>query len=166
MSRSIRTIKVNTSPAYDVHIGSGLLRVCGEYLREIMPLCRMVILSDSTVAPLYLDTVANSLQRAGFAVSSYVFPAGEAHKNFDTLSDILEFLAEERMTRTDCIVALGGGVTGDMAGFAAGWQRYGDRAQALRLGVACGSATACCEGLADSEGVEQMLAKMPEMIEV
>ena len=53
-----------------------------------------------------------------------------------------------------------------VAGFAAGWQRYGDRAQALRLGVACGSATACSEGLADSEGVEQMLAKMPAMKEV
>ena len=53
-----------------------------------------------------------------------------------------------------------------VAGFAAGWQRYGDVAQALRLGVACGSATACCEGLADSEGVEAMLAKMPAMREV
>lgn len=53
-----------------------------------------------------------------------------------------------------------------VAGFAAGWQRYGDMAQALRMGVACGSATACSEGLADSEGVEIMLAKMPEMIEV
>ena len=53
-----------------------------------------------------------------------------------------------------------------VAGFAAGWQRYGDMAQALRLGVACGSATACSEGLADSESVETMLAKMPEMIEV
>ena len=53
-----------------------------------------------------------------------------------------------------------------VAGFAAGWQRHGDMAQALRLGVACGSATACCEGLADSEGVEAMLAKMPAMIEV
>ena len=53
-----------------------------------------------------------------------------------------------------------------VAGFAAGWQRYGDMAQALRLGIACGSATACCEGLADSEGVEQMLAKMPAMKEV
>ena len=127
MSCSIRTIKVNTSPAYEVHIGSGLLRTCGEHLRKIMPLCRMAILSDSTVAPLYLDTVADSLQRAGFAVSSYVFPAGEAHKNFDTLSDILEFLAGEHMTRTDCIVALGGGVTGDMAGFAAGCYLRGIR---------------------------------------
>lgn len=53
-----------------------------------------------------------------------------------------------------------------VAGFAAGWQRYGDRAQALRLGVACGSATAYCEGLADSAGVEAMLAAMPEMREV
>lgn len=53
-----------------------------------------------------------------------------------------------------------------VAGFAAGWQRYGNMAQALRLGVACGSATACSEGLADSEGVEQMLAKMPAMKEV
>lgn len=53
-----------------------------------------------------------------------------------------------------------------VAGFAAGWQRYGDVAQALRLGIACGSATACCEGLADSEGVEAMLATMPEMKEV
>ena len=53
-----------------------------------------------------------------------------------------------------------------VAGFAAGWQRAGDMAQALRLGVACGSATACSEGLADSEGVEAMLAKMPEMTEV
>ena len=53
-----------------------------------------------------------------------------------------------------------------VAGFAAGWQRYGDMAQALRLGIACGSATACCEGLADSDGVEAMLAKMPAMKEV
>lgn len=53
-----------------------------------------------------------------------------------------------------------------VAGFAAGWQRYGDRTQALRLGVACGSATACCEGLADSDSVEAMLAKMPPMKEV
>lgn len=53
-----------------------------------------------------------------------------------------------------------------VAGFAAGWQRYGDGAQALRLGVACGSATACAEGLADAAGIEAMLAKMPVMIEV
>lgn len=127
MQNSIRTIPVNTSPAYAVHIGSGLLRTCGAQLRELMPLCHMAVLTDSTVAPLYLDTVCASLRDAGFQVSSYVFPAGEAHKNFETLSNILEFMAQQRLTRTDCVVALGGGVTGDMAGFAAGCYLRGIR---------------------------------------
>ena len=116
---SIRTIQVYTSPAYQVTIGPGLLSTCGDALRELMSPCRMAIITDSTVAPLYLDAAADSLRRAGFSVCAYVFPAGESHKNLSTLSDILEFLAEHHMTRTDCVAALGGGVTGDMAGFAA-----------------------------------------------
>lgn len=119
MSNSIQTIPVHTAPAYEVAIGGGLLPACGQRLREILGTCHAAVITDSTVAPLYLAPVTQSLRLAGFAVSSYVFPAGEAHKNFDTLSSILEFLAEERLTRTDCVVALGGGVTGDMAGFAA-----------------------------------------------
>ncbi|MDO4315196.1 MAG: 3-dehydroquinate synthase [Oscillospiraceae bacterium] len=119
MSDSIQTIPVNTFPPYAVSIGPGLLSACGPQLREIVGPCHMAVVTDSTVAPLYLDTVARSLRDAGFAVSSYVFPAGEGSKNFETLSAILEFLAEERLTRTDCVAALGGGVTGDMAGFAA-----------------------------------------------
>lgn len=115
----IRTIQVNTTPAYTVSIGSGLLQKSGTLLQDILGLCHVAVITDSTVAPLYLDTVAGSLREAGFPVSTYVFPAGEAHKNMATLSDILEFLARERLTRTDCIVALGGGVCGDMAGFAA-----------------------------------------------
>ena len=119
MPNSIQTIEVHTSPAYTVSIGSGLLRTCGAQLRQLMAPCHIAVITDSTVAPLYLGAVSSSLQNAGFAVSSYVFPAGEFHKNFDTLASILEFLAEERLTRTDCLVALGGGVTGDMAGLAA-----------------------------------------------
>ena len=119
MSDSIRTIQVHTVPAYMVSIGSGLLQQCGTLLRDTLGLCRIAVITDSTVAPLYLATVTDSLASAGFAVSSFVFPAGEANKNFETLSSILEFLAEERMTRTDAIAALGGGVCGDMAGFAA-----------------------------------------------
>ena len=119
MPNSIQTIPVHTVPAYEVAIGGGLLPACGQRLRELLGSCHAAVITDSTVAPLYLDTVARSMQAAGFAVSSYVFPAGEAHKNLETLSGILEFLAEERLTRTDCVVALGGGVTGDMAGFAA-----------------------------------------------
>ena len=120
MPNSIQTIHVNTVPTYDVQIGSGLLSTCGSYLKQLMGVCHVAVITDSTVAPLYLDTVTASLADAGFTVSSYTFTAGEAHKNFETLSSILEFLAEQRLTRTDCIAALGGGVTGDMAGFAAG----------------------------------------------
>ena len=114
-----QTIQVYTSPAYEVTIGPGLLSNSGARLREIMSPCRMAVIADSTVAPLYLDIVVNSLAAAGFDVCSHVFPAGEANKNLTTLSQLLEFLAESHLTRTDCVVALGGGVTGDMAGFAA-----------------------------------------------
>ena len=120
MPNVIQTIPVRTAPAYDVRIGGGLLRDCGTYLRTLLGLCRVAVITDSTVAPLYLETVSTSLREAGFAVSSFVFPAGEAQKNFHTLSDILEFLAEERLNRGDCVIALGGGVVGDMSGFAAG----------------------------------------------
>ena len=119
MSDSIRTIQVHTTPAYDVAIGGGLLHTCGQSLRKVLAPCHVAVITDSTVASLYLDAVYTSLREAGFTVSSYVFPAGEANKTMNTLAEILEFLAERRLTRTDCIVALGGGVTGDMAGFAA-----------------------------------------------
>ena len=116
---SVQTIEVHTAPAYEVTIGAGLLRECGARLKTVLGGCRIAVAADSNVAPLYLETVCASLRDAGFAVCSYVFPVGEAHKNFTTLSAILEFLAESQLTRTDCVAALGGGVTGDMAGFAA-----------------------------------------------
>ena len=116
---SVQAIQVRTAPAYAVTIGPGLLKECGPRLREAVPPCRVAVVTDSTVGPLYLETVKTSLREAGYPVSAYVFPAGEANKNFDTLSGILEFLAGERLTRTDCVAALGGGVTGDMAGLAA-----------------------------------------------
>ena len=119
MPNAIRTIQVHTAPAYEVSIGGGLLHTCGQHLQEVLAPCHVAVITDSTVAPFYLEIVSASLRTAGFTVSSYVFPAGEANKNLSTFSDILEFLAENRLTRTDCIVALGGGVTGDMAGFAA-----------------------------------------------
>ena len=119
MSDSIQTIPVRTSPAYTVQIAPGLLGRCGSLLGEVLPPCRVAVVTDSAVAPLYLERVTASLTSAGFAVVSYVFPAGESHKNMATLSGILEFLAREHLTRTDCVAALGGGVVGDLAGFAA-----------------------------------------------
>ena len=120
MSDPIRRIPVSTSPPYTVSIGGGLLGRCGSLLAEAVPApCRVAVITDSAVGPLYLETVQESLKGAGYDTIPYVFPAGEGSKNIETLSGILEFLAEERLTRTDCVAALGGGVTGDMAGFAA-----------------------------------------------
>lgn len=92
MPDAIETIEVHTAPAYEVAIGPGLLAQCGQYLRSMIEPLHMAVVTDSIVAPLYLDAVAASLQSAGFSVSTHVFAAGEPHKNFETLSEILEFL--------------------------------------------------------------------------
>ena len=116
----MRTLEVNTSRPYEIKIASGLLPRAGQLCRQALPRAKkLVVVTDSNVAPLYLETVKSSLLEAGFKVSAYIFPAGEESKNVSTLSDILEFLAKERLTRSDCLIALGGGVAGDMAGFAA-----------------------------------------------
>ena len=127
MSDSVQIIHVNTDPAYDVTVGSGLLCRCGEHLAGVLGQCHTAVIADSTVAPLYLDTVTESLRSAGFTVSTCIYPAGEEHKNLVTLSEILETLAEQQLTRSDCVVALGGGVCGDMSGFAAGCYLRGIR---------------------------------------
>lgn len=127
MPNLIKTIDIRVNPAYTVSIGSGLLSGCGSRIKDAVGICHAAVITDSTVAPLYLDSVTGSLDAAGFSVSSFVFPAGEGSKNLATLSDILEFLAQEHLTRTDCVIALGGGVTGDMAGFAAGCYLRGIR---------------------------------------
>ena len=115
----MKRIQVNTKPSYEALIGPGVLSESGAYLKGLFPDSRLAVITDSTVAPLYLETARESLTAAGYTVSTHVFPAGEASKNFVTLSGILEFLASVPLTRTDCLIALGGGVAGDMAGFAA-----------------------------------------------
>lgn len=115
----MRSVTVKTSATYEVLIGSGLLQKAGEAVKKVISPCKAAIVTDSTVVHLYEETVRKSLTEAGFSVCTFVFPAGEASKNIHTLSHFLEFLAKEEMTRTDLIVALGGGVTGDLAGFGA-----------------------------------------------
>ena len=115
----MRSVTVKTSETYEVLIGSGLLQKAGEEVKKVISPCKAAIVTDSTVVHLYEETVRKSLTEAGFSVCTFVFPAGEASKNIHTLSHLLEFLAKEEMTRTDMIVALGGGVTGDLAGFGA-----------------------------------------------
>lgn len=116
----MRTVHVDVEKAYDVHIGSGLLSRCGAMLADLLVTRRVAVVTDSNVQPLYLDRVAQALTSCGFSVSCFVFPAGEQSKNIGTLSDILEFFARSCLTRTDCAIALGGGVVGDITGFAAG----------------------------------------------
>lgn len=105
---------------YDVTVERGSLDRCGEILAPLFGGSKVAVITDTNVERLYLERTKTSLEHAGFEVYSYAFPAGEESKNLATLSDILEFLAESRLTRSDAIVALGGGVTGDTAGFAAG----------------------------------------------
>ena len=112
-------VTVNASTAYDIVIGAGLLDSCGELCASVIKPCRVCIVSDDTVASLYLERAERSLKQAGYEVVSFVFPHGEQSKNIRTISDILEFAAENRLTRTDAFVALGGGVVGDACGFAA-----------------------------------------------
>ena len=112
-------VTVNASRQYDILIGSGLLASVGEKATALGKACKVCIVSDDHVFPVYGDIVRASLEKAGFAVSTYVFPAGEESKNGENYLTLVNTLAENQLTRSDLIVALGGGVVGDLAGFAA-----------------------------------------------
>ncbi len=112
-------VTVHTSRPYDVSIGQGLLSKLGEAVASQMTGRTLVVVSDTNVAPLYLDSVTKTLEQGGFAVHSFVFPAGEASKNGETYLSLLETLASHQLTRSDALLALGGGVVGDLTGFAA-----------------------------------------------
>ena len=116
----MKTITVNASKKYDIKIGSGLLASIGEEVRGISSAQNIAVVTDSNVAPLYLDAAIVRLRNSGFSrVCSFVIPAGEESKNGQTYLTLLNFLAENKLTRSDLIVALGGGVVGDLTGFAA-----------------------------------------------
>ena len=118
-------VHVAAARDYDVHIGIGLLDTCGEQMAAVTEARRCALITDSTVGPLYAGRVEESLRSAGFSLCAYQFPAGEGNKTIATYAAILEFLAEQRLTRSDVVIALGGGVTGDMAGFAAATYQRG-----------------------------------------
>lgn len=112
-------IEVNASKSYRVEIGCGLLPSLGEKVAALGKIKKVCIVSESNVWPLYGAAADASLHAAGLETCHFVFPAGEASKNGAIFLELLNFLAENRLTRTDCIAALGGGVVGDLAGFAA-----------------------------------------------
>ncbi len=111
---------VHTAKPYEILLERGLLSRAGEECAKLFaPGARVMIISDSNVYPLFGEKVAASLREAGFRVFSCTFPAGEQSKQLSTVEGFYRALAENHFTRSDFVVALGGGVTGDMAGFAA-----------------------------------------------
>ena len=115
----MNTVTVNASRTYDILIGSRLLSRLGAETAKLGNVKSVCIVSDTNVWPLYGKIAKDSLEDSGFSVTSFVFPAGEASKNSSTYLNLLNFLAQSKLTRSDLIVALGGGVVGDLAGFAA-----------------------------------------------
>lgn len=115
----MKTISVSASRQYDILLGRGLLQKTGELVRSVTQAQTVLIVSDDSVWPLYGKTVQDSLTAAGLHAVSFVFAHGEQSKSAATYLALLDSLCKHRLTRKDAIVALGGGVVGDLAGFAA-----------------------------------------------
>ena len=112
-------IHINVSKQYDVVIGRGLINDVEPLIRPICDSNRIAIITDDIVNDLYGDSVFQELVDKKYDVCKFVFPNGEKSKNINTLSDILEYLAKNEFKRNDTIIALGGGVVGDIAGLSA-----------------------------------------------
>jgi len=112
-------ITVKATNTYEVIIDKDLLASTGNLTANIINPGKAAVISDSNVFPLYGNQIVSSLQTAGFDVCNFIFTAGEQSKTGETYLQILNFLADNRITRTDVIIALGGGVVGDISGFAA-----------------------------------------------
>lgn len=102
-----------------IFIGNGVLDNVGTSLRSLSRGTRAALISDSNVAPLYADRICEMLRNSGFCPDVFTIPAGEASKTLQTVSDIYAFLAKHGFTRSDPLIALGGGVIGDITGFTA-----------------------------------------------
>lgn len=110
---------VSTNKSCEIFIGKDLIKNAGAYVSACLPPCHLYVITDSTVNSIYSQVVMTSLMEHGYRVSKVVFPSGEHSKNLNTYSNILEAMADEGINRSDGIVALGGGVVSDMAGFVA-----------------------------------------------
>ncbi len=121
----MKNIRIETGKPYDVMIGSGLLDNTGSVVSNVLPKARKAaVITDSNVGPVYLKRVSSSLEKTGINCACHVIRAGEESKSMAVYEELLTFLAQEGITRSDVVIALGGGVVGDLAGFAAAtWQR-------------------------------------------
>ena len=112
-------IEVNASRSYEILIEHGLLAQAGAQCRRVLRGKKVLLLTDKTVEPLYLNTVRNSLECAAFEVCCLAVAVGEESKSTDTYLRVVSILAANGFTRSDAVVALGGGVVGDLGGFCA-----------------------------------------------
>ncbi len=122
------TVRVELGPrSYDVVVGQGLIAGAADRLAPLLARPRVAVLTDRTVAGLHLDGFRAGLEAAGIAVSAHAMAPGEATKGWAGLAEAVEWLLAEKVERRDLVVALGGGVIGDLAGFAAAVLRRGVR---------------------------------------
>ena len=112
-------VTVNASISYDILIDKGIIDISGELIKSVKPNGKCAVITDDNVDKYYGERVMKSLKSSGIKAVKFVFPHGESSKNHSTLLNIYEFLAENSFTRSDYIAALGGGVVGDTAGYAA-----------------------------------------------
>ena len=125
---SIETVHVDLGArSYDVRIGQGLLARAGKEITALAGPRRVAILTDETVAALHLPALREALAAEGIEATALALPAGEATKNWTALGQATEWLLAQKIERKDLVVALGGGVIGDLAGFAAAILRRGVR---------------------------------------
>lgn len=116
----IKKVTVNgVKKPYDILIGNNILNILPKKISELTKAKSVVIITDDNVDKLYSNKVFNIIKDAGFNTFKFVFPHGEKHKTMETVCDILEFMAKNLVTRSDVIVALGGGIVGDVSGFVA-----------------------------------------------
>src|SRR5262252_6220165 len=116
----MQTLTVNLGDrSYQILVGAGLLARAGELLKKSGLGGKVAVVTNPTVAQLYLDAVCAALTGAGFQATPVLVPDGEAHKDLKSLASIYDRLIGERFERRACILALGGGVIGDLPGFAA-----------------------------------------------
>ncbi|QPC85695.1 3-dehydroquinate synthase [Mesorhizobium sp. NBSH29] len=111
--------------AYDILIGPGLITRAGTEIATRLPGVRAAVISDDHVAPLHLESLISGLSSGGIEAASIVLPPGEKTKSFEHLQQVVDGILAARLERGDVVIALGGGVIGDLAGFAAGIVRRG-----------------------------------------
>jgi 3-dehydroquinate synthase len=123
---AMTSIRINASTRYDVSVGAGASERAADFIRSALPrVNKVAVVTDSNVDALHSSAVVSDLADAGLAPMKFTFPAGEKSKNLATYASLIDFLAGSRLDRTDIVLALGGGVTGDMAGFAAATYKRG-----------------------------------------